>query len=107
MKVLLFVRLLYPSSKKTTVEIKDRFFDKADFTLDDVTNYNFEIDKQDDFLKKGYSKEHKPNPIIQMGLAVDRQGIPISYRLFEGNTMTLKPQYLSVILFTWLFQWFS
>ena len=131
MKVLLFARLLYPCSKKATVEIKDRFFDKADFTLDDVydclthfnkigndvqqfiheqiveqygrktdliyydvTNYYFEIDKQDDFRKKGCSKEHSPNPIIQMGLAVDRQGIPISYRLFEGNThdsQTLMP----------------
>ncbi len=131
MKVLIFARLLYPCSKKATVEIKDQFFDKADFTLDDVynclthfnkiekeaqqfiheqiveqydrktdliyydvTNYYFEIDKQDDFRKKGCSKEHLPNPIIQMGLAVDKQGIPISYRLFEGNThdsQTLMP----------------
>lgn len=131
MKVLLFARLLYPCSKKATVEIKDRFFDKADFTLDDVydclthfnkiekeaqqfiheqiveqydrktdliyydvTNYYFEIDKQDDFRKKGACKEHLPNPIVQMGLAVDRQGIPISYQLFEGNThdsQTLMP----------------
>ncbi len=37
-KVLIFARLLYPCSKKATVEIKDRFFDKADFTLDDVYN---------------------------------------------------------------------
>ena len=131
MKVLLFARLLYPCSKKATVEIKDRFFDKADFTLDDVynclthfnkiekdaqqfiheqivrqydrktdliyydvTNYYFETDKQDDFRKKGVSKEHVPNPIVQMGLSVDRQGIPISYRLFEGNmhdSQTLMP----------------
>jgi transposase len=131
MKVLVFARLLYPGSKKATVEIKDRFFDKADFNLDDVynclthfsriaenaqrfihehivqqydrktdliyydvTNYYFEIDKPDDFRKKGYSKEHVPNPIVQMGLALDRQGIPISYRLFEGNThdsQTLMP----------------
>ncbi len=123
MKVLIFARLLYPCSKKATVEIKDRFFDKADFTLDDVyhslkhfnkiekdaqefiheriveqygrktdllyydvTNYYFEIDQQDDFRKKGPSKEHRPDPIVQMGLALDRQGIPLSYQLFEGNT---------------------
>jgi len=131
MKVLLFARLLYPCSKKATVEIKEKFFDKADFTLDDVydclthfnkiekeaqafiheqiveqyarktdliyydvTNYYFEIDRPDDFRKKGPSKEHLPNPIVQMGLAVDKQGIPISYRLFEGNThdsQTLMP----------------
>lgn len=131
MKVLLFSRLLYPCSKKATVEIKDRFFDKAEFDLDDVydclthfnqisveaqkfiheqivsqygrktdliyydvTNYYFEIDKADDFRKKGYSKEHSPNPIVQMGLALDRQGLPITYQLFEGNThdsQTLMP----------------
>ncbi len=130
-KVLIFARLLYPCSKKATVEIKDRFFDKADFTLDDiyhslkhfnkiekdaqqfiheriveqynrktdllyydVTNYYFEIDQQDDFRKKGASKQHSPNPIVQMGLAVDRQGIPLSYQLFKGNThdsQTLMP----------------
>jgi hypothetical protein len=36
MKILLYARLLYPCSKRATVEIKDRFFDKSDFTLDDV-----------------------------------------------------------------------
>jgi len=131
MKVMVFARLLYPRSKRATVEIKDRFFDKADFSLDDVynclthfnkiekkaqqfiheqiveqykrktdliyydvTNYYFETDKQDDLRKKGFSKEHLPNPIVQMGLAVDQQGIPISYRLFEGNkhdSQTLMP----------------
>lgn len=131
MKVLLFARLLYPCSKKKTVEIKDRFFDKADFTLDDtysclkhfnkiekeaqqfiherivdqydrntdliyydVTNYYFEIDQSDEFRKKGACKSNSFNPIVQMGLAVDTQGIPISYQLFEGNThdsQTLMP----------------
>jgi transposase len=131
MKVLLFARLLYPCSKKKTVEIKDRFFDKADFTLDDtysclkhfnkiekeaqqfiherivdqydrntdliyydVTNYYFEIDQSDEFRKKGACKSNSSNPIVQMGLAVDTQGIPISYQLFEGNThdsQTLMP----------------
>lgn len=52
----------------------------------DVTNYYFEIKEPDDFRKKGVSKEHRPNPIIQMGLLMDNSGLPITYKLFEGNT---------------------
>ena len=52
----------------------------------DVTNYYFEIKEPDDLRKKGVSKEHRPNPIIQMGLLMDNAGLPITYQLFEGNT---------------------
>ena len=52
----------------------------------DVTNYYFEIDEQDNLRKKGVSKEHRPDPIVQMGLFMDTMGIPISYGLFPGNT---------------------
>lgn len=52
----------------------------------DVTNYYFEIDEPDELRKKGVSKEHRPNPIVQMGLLMDRQGLPITYKLFSGNT---------------------
>ena len=52
----------------------------------DVTNYYFEIDEQDDMRKKGVSKEHRPDPIIQMGLLTDANGIPITYDTFPGNT---------------------
>ena len=136
MKVMVFARLLYPCSKKKTVEIKDSFFDKADFTLDDVydslthfskhsreaqrfiherivqqygrdtsllyydvTNYYFETDKQDGFRMNGYSKEHRRDPIVQMGLAMDRIGIPLTYQLFSGNThdsQTLMPALASI-----------
>ena len=51
----------------------------------DVTNYYFEIDKEDDLRRKGVSKEHRPNPIVQMGLATDAEGLPISYEVFPGN----------------------
>jgi len=51
----------------------------------DVTNYYFEIDMEDDLRRKGVSKEHRPNPIVQMGLATDSEGIPISYEVFAGN----------------------
>lgn len=60
----------------------------------DVTNYYFEIDGQDELRRKGVSKEHRPDPIVQMGLLMDSEGIPISYQLFPGNTndcMTLLP----------------
>lgn len=52
----------------------------------DVTNYYFEIPYQDDFRRKGVSKEHRPKPIIQMGLLMDNDSIPISFELFKGNT---------------------
>jgi hypothetical protein len=51
----------------------------------DVTNYYFETDKEDDFKKRGPSKEHQPHPIVQLGLFMDSNGIPISYKLFRGN----------------------
>lgn len=60
----------------------------------DVTNYYFEIDDNDDFRKKGVNKEHRPNPIVQMGLFMDSLGLPMYYGLFPGNTndcLTLKP----------------
>jgi len=53
----------------------------------DVTNFYFEIDKADGFRKFGKSKEGRHNPIVQMGLAMDSDGIPIHYRLFEGNKL--------------------
>ena len=51
----------------------------------DVTNFYFEIDEEDDLRKRGVSKEHRPNPLVQMGLALDRDGIPIRYKMFPGN----------------------
>jgi transposase len=131
MKLLVFSRVLTPTSKKSTFEEKGRFFEHTDFSLDDVyrcltfanslkdalklhlhrmiqrqyarktdvvyydvTNYYFEIDKPDALRKKGVSKEHRPNPIVQMGLFMDTSGLPISYELFPGNTndcLTLIP----------------
>ena len=60
----------------------------------DVTNYYFEIADPDELRKKGVCKEHRPNPIVQMGLFMDSLGLPMCYKLFEGNTndcLTLKP----------------
>ena len=60
----------------------------------DCTNYYFEIEEEDDFRKYGKSKEHRPNPIVGMGLFLDGDGIPLTFDTFEGNKNeqgTLKP----------------
>lgn len=62
----------------------------------DVTNFYFEIDEDDGFRKNGPSKERRPNPIVQMGLAMDADGIPLHYKLFPGNTLD-KETFRSVI----------
>lgn len=60
----------------------------------DCTNYYFEIEQEDGDKKYGKSKEHRPNPIIQMGMFMDGDGIPLAFSLFPGNTneqKSLKP----------------
>jgi transposase len=51
----------------------------------DTTNYYFEIDEEDELRTKGPCKEYRPDPIVQLGLAMDADGIPISYEIFPGN----------------------
>jgi transposase len=133
MILLVITRLLMPGSKKAAFEARNRFFERFDFTLDDVyrslphfdkvsddlqrylhesvrmsyetdtsiiyydvTNYYFEIKKPDDFRKFGLSKEKRKRPIVQMGLAMDRNGIPLHYKLFPGNILD-KETFRSVI----------
>ena len=60
----------------------------------DCTNYYFEIEAEDGIKKYGKSKEHRPNPIITMGLFMDADGIPLAFDIFPGNQneqLTLKP----------------
>lgn len=60
----------------------------------DCSNYYFEIEQEDGDKKYGKSKEHRPNPIIQMGLFIDGDGIPLAFSLFPGNKneqTSLKP----------------
>lgn len=52
----------------------------------DVTNFHFEIDEPDDLRKRGKEKNNRPDPIVQMALAMDADGIPLYYKLFPGNT---------------------
>ncbi|MBM6942474.1 IS1634 family transposase, partial [Collinsella intestinalis] len=51
----------------------------------DVTNYYFEAGGEDGFRMRGVSKEHRPSPIVQMGLFLDADGVPLDYALFPGN----------------------
>ena len=54
-------------------------------TYFDCTNFYFEIDKEDDFRKKGSSKENRKEPIVGLGLLLDANQIPIGMKLFPGN----------------------
>lgn len=69
---------IYDNSKK--------IFNRQDRILYyDCTNYYFEIEKEDKLRKYGCSKEHKPNPIVQMGLFMDANGVPLAFSVFPGN----------------------
>ena len=60
----------------------------------DCTNYYFETEEENGNRKYGKSKEHRPNPIVTMGLFMDADGIPLSFDIFPGNQneqVTLKP----------------
>ena len=86
---------------------KDKYNRDTSSVYYDCTNYYFEISYNDEDLidengniiekgyrKKGPSKEHRKDPIIQMGLLMDKSGIPLSYNLFPGNEsekVTLRP----------------
>jgi transposase len=128
---LLYTRILFPSSKKSSYEFARRFIEPPTFephqmyrALEflaaeddyiqaqlyantqklskrndrilyyDCTNFFFEIEQEDTFRKYGASKEHRPNPIVEMGLLMDGDGIPLAYCLHSGNTneqITLQP----------------
>lgn len=60
----------------------------------DCTNYFFEIEQEEGLKQYGVSKEHRPNPVVQMGLFMDGNGIPLAFSISQGNTneqLTLKP----------------
>jgi len=66
----------------------------------DCTNYFFDIDVEDDLRKYGISKEHKPNPIVGMGLFMDGDGLPLSCNIYPGNMneqKTLIPEESKII----------
>ena len=87
---------------------KDKYNRDASTSYYDCTNYYFEIEYDDpdvtndkgEIIKKGLrkrgpEKNHRPDPIVEMGLLLDKNGFPISYNLFSGNTSekeTLVPE---------------
>ncbi|KXU50266.1 hypothetical protein HMPREF3037_01386, partial [Candidatus Stoquefichus sp. KLE1796] len=146
LQLLVFSRILFPASKKSTYENRNRFFapfndgitkDSIYKSLDyfyrykeeiqaliwkntkdtysrdisksyyDCTNYYFEIEYNDDDIidengeviekglrKRGPEKNHRPDPIVEMGLLMDASGIPLAYDLFPGNEsekLSLRP----------------
>lgn len=133
MILLVISRLLSPGSKIKAYNEKSRYFERFDFSKDDVyraltyfdkisndlqrylhesvrmkyecdtsiiyydvTNYYFEIKKTDENRKRGRCKQNRKKPIIQMGLALDKKGIPLHYELFPGNCLD-KQTFRSVI----------
>ena len=78
---------LYKHSQKLLERRKDMLYY-------DCTNYYFEIEESDELRKYGKSKEHRPNPIVGMGLFMDHDGIPIAFCIYPGNQNeqpTMKP----------------
>ena len=78
---------LYKNSQKVLERRKDLLYY-------DCTNYYFEIEQEDDFRKYGKSKQHRPLPIVGMGMFMDYDGIPVAFSTFPGNQNeqpTLKP----------------
>lgn len=78
---------------------KEKYNRDASTSFYDCTNYYYEIeyddedikDKNGNIIKKGLrkrgpEKNHRPDPIVEMGLLLDKQGFPISYNIFPGNT---------------------
>ena len=78
---------------------KEKYNRDASTSYYDCTNYYFEIEYDDEDIKneegeiikkgirkRGPEKNHRPDPIVEMGLLLDKQGFPISYNLFPGNT---------------------
>ena len=82
-----FAELAVELQEYLNEKVKDKYGRDTKTIYYDVTNFYFEIDRADGLRKYGKSKEGRGSPIVQMGLAMDSAGIPIHYRLFEGNKL--------------------
>ena len=66
----------------------------------DCTNYFFELEQEDGLKQYGPSKEHRPNPIVQMGMFMDKSGIPLAFCINPGNQneqLSLKPLEMQIM----------
>ena len=68
---------------KNSLKVSDR---NTNILYYDCTNYFFEIEQEGGLRQYGPSKEHRPNPITQMGLFMDGEGIPLAFNITSGNT---------------------
>ncbi len=93
MDVLYSVLDVFADNREELLKHLSKFFQKntsrkMDTVSYDVTNYYFESQKPGEFRLFGYSKEHKNNEVlVVMGLLIDSNGIPVTMKLFPGNTM--------------------
>lgn len=122
LSTLIYTRILYPASKRSSLEAAERFLEKPKFEIQhiyrslevlakesdfiqsmlykhscmalkrntkilyyDCTNYFFEIEQASGIKQYGISKENRPNPIVQMGLFMDGDGLPLTFCLNQGN----------------------
>lgn len=122
MKLLVYTRILYPGSKKSSLEDAQVLIEKPDIELHqvyralslltkeqeyiqaqlykrslkvmkrdtdiiyyDVTNYFFEWEEEQGIVQYGHSKESRPLPIVQMGLFIDADGLPLAFCIEPGN----------------------
>lgn len=131
LQMLLYTRIIYPGSKRSSLEDAKRFIEQPEADIHqvyralsllakenediqaavyknslklgkrddsvvyyDCTNYYFESEEECGLRQYGHSKESRPNPIVQMGLFTDKDGIPLAFCINPGNTSettTLKP----------------
>ena len=77
-------------------QVNQKFPFNTSHTYFDCTNFYFEIDREDDFRRKGPSKENRHDPLVGMGLLLDARQIPIAMKLYPGNESE-KPVIRSVI----------
>lgn len=134
---LIYTRILYPSSKKSSFETANKLLQQPKFDLHqvyraldiiakedifiqsevyknslktikrntsvlyyDCTNYFFEIEQAEGLKQYGKSKEHRPSPIVQMGLFMDGDGLPLAFCINPGNQneqLSLKPLEQNII----------
>lgn len=91
-----FAKISQEFQRYLNKQIADKYGRNTEVIYYDVTNYYFEIDKADALRKYGKEKNGRHDPIVQMGLAMDTDGIPLHYELFPGNKLD-KETFRSVI----------
>jgi len=81
-----FSKIGLECQKFISEKINEKFGRDTKLMYFDATNFHFEIDKTDELRKRGKEKNNRRDPIVQMALAMDGDGIPLYYKIFPGNT---------------------